>query len=114
MNDQPTPQAETPRDVPSGEAQMLGLDFAMELGYTIAVPVVILAIGGAYLDKHFHTSPLFLLLGVLLAFTISAIAVTKKVRSILNRMPKVMPKPPVDEEAISESEAFHKEFQSKS
>jgi ATP synthase protein I len=36
------------------------------LGFTIAIPIAIGAIGGGYLDGYTHTKPLFLLLGLLL------------------------------------------------
>ncbi len=46
-----------------------------ELGFIIAGPVVLLGVGGAYLDKYLGTSPLFLLLGFLLSFVVSAMGV---------------------------------------
>ncbi len=36
------------------------------VGFTIVVPVALLAIGGNYLDGITHTKPLFFLLGLLL------------------------------------------------
>ena len=37
-----------------------------QLGFTIAVPIALLAIGGYFLDGVTHTKHLFLLLGLLL------------------------------------------------
>jgi ATP synthase protein I len=37
-----------------------------QLGFTIAIPIALLAIGGYFLDGVTHTRPLFLLLGLLL------------------------------------------------
>ena len=37
-----------------------------QLGFTIATPTILLAILGNYLDGRFHTTPLFILLGLLL------------------------------------------------
>jgi len=37
-----------------------------QLGFTIAVPIALLAILGSYLDGWFLTRPLFILLGLLL------------------------------------------------
>jgi ATP synthase protein I len=37
-----------------------------QLGFTIAVPIALLAILGSYLDGRFHTGHIFILLGLLL------------------------------------------------
>jgi F0F1-type ATP synthase assembly protein I len=67
----------------NGDASLWSaVSLAWELGYLIALPIVILGFGAAYLDKQLGTSPFFLLLGIALAFTFSAIAVIRKVRSI--------------------------------
>jgi F0F1-type ATP synthase assembly protein I len=58
------------------------LALAWELGYIIALPAVILGFGGAFLDKKFQTSPMFLALAFAFAFAISAISVIRKVREI--------------------------------
>jgi uncharacterized membrane protein YfcA len=47
------------------------LSLGFELGYMIAIPAVVGAFGGAYLDKSLGTSPLFILLGIFLAITSS-------------------------------------------
>ncbi|MBI4142941.1 AtpZ/AtpI family protein [Candidatus Uhrbacteria bacterium] len=56
---------------------------AWELGYTIAIPIVLLALGGRFLDRRFGTSPWLLLLGILLSIIVSSIAITMKVRRII-------------------------------
>ena len=58
------------------------LNLAWELGYTIALPIVILGFGGAMLDKKLGTSPLFLLIGIALSIIISGVAVYRKVKTI--------------------------------
>ncbi len=45
---------------------------------TIAAPAVLFALLGRYLDNKFGTGPLFLLLGLVLAFTASAISIYRK------------------------------------
>lgn len=60
------------------------LNLAWELGYTIALPIVILGFGGAVLDKKISTSPLFLLVGIALSIIISGIAVYRKIKTINN------------------------------
>lgn len=58
------------------------VSLVFELGYIIAIPAALLGFGGAYLDQHMETSPLFVVVGLLLAFAISALAVVSKVKSI--------------------------------
>lgn len=108
------PQATTQPDVSPVDSTWLGLNFAWELGYTIAIPAVIFGVGGAYLDKQMGTSPLWILSGFCFAFLISAISITKKIRVILYQMPKVLPKKPDPvETTVSESEDFHEFFRPK-
>ena len=57
---------------------------AWQLGYTIAVPLVVLAFVGRFLDRKFGTSPWLLLAGILLALVVTGIGVTRQIRA-LNR-----------------------------
>ncbi len=68
----------TPR---SGDVSVVSL--AWDLGWMIAVPIVLLAFSGTMLDKKFQTSPWFLLGGIGLAFVISAVMVYGKVLRVL-------------------------------
>ncbi len=56
---------------------------AWELGYTIAIPIVLLALLGRWADKALGTSPWLLLLGVLVSIVASTFLVYKKVAKIL-------------------------------
>lgn len=58
------------------------LNLAWKLGYTIAVPIALLGFGGAWLDKKFATSPLFILIGIVLAIFISGIAIYRKIKNL--------------------------------
>ncbi len=60
------------------------VSLAWELGYLIALPIIILAFGGAWLDKKLGTTPLFILTGVFLSLIISGIGIYRKVKSINN------------------------------
>lgn len=80
------------KDVDPRESTVLGFAFAWDLGYTIAIPAVVFGLGGGYLDRHFNSSPAFLLLGLFIAFVTSFIVVARKVKAILARMPKTLPK----------------------
>lgn len=71
------------KNQPSGLWSALAL--AWELGYTIAIPIVIFAIGGRFLDKKLGSSPIFLLLGILLALVVSGIGVYRKTIKILKQ-----------------------------
>jgi len=59
------------------------LGLAMELGYTIAIPIVLFGVGGAYLDKQWETSPIFLLIGVVVSIILSIFGIYRKTRNIL-------------------------------
>ncbi len=61
------------------------LRLAWQLGYTIAIPVVILALAGRYLDKKLGTSPWLLLGGILLSITVSSYAIYKKTLDIIGK-----------------------------
>lgn len=60
----------------------LALDVAWELGYIVVIPIVVLGAGGAYADKKFGTSPLFLFIGIIIAFTVTSIAAYRKIKVI--------------------------------
>ncbi|MFA5872010.1 MAG: AtpZ/AtpI family protein [Parcubacteria group bacterium] len=58
---------------------------AWELGYIIAVPLVILALIGRYLDNKLGTSPWFLLVGILIAVFVSSYGIYKKFKDIIEK-----------------------------
>ncbi len=64
------------------------VDLAWRMGYTIALPIVLLALGGRLLDKRFNTSPIFLLAGILLSIILSTLGILKIILPILNDMGK--------------------------
>lgn len=59
------------------------LSFAWNLGYSIAVPLVLLTLGGRFLDKKIDSSPWFLIAGILISIAISSYIVYKKVINII-------------------------------
>ena len=65
------------------DKQFSAVSLAWQLGYTIAVPIVALALLGRFLDKKLGTSPWMLLCGILLSVAISSWAVYKKTLDIL-------------------------------
>lgn len=80
MHASPLPSAEEQHREEQG--LLMSLKLVFELGFIIAIPVVLLGFGGAYADKAWETSPLFLLLGMASAALLSGIAIFRKVRSI--------------------------------
>lgn len=61
------------------------LSLAWELGYTIAVPLVILAFAGRWLDRRFDTSPWLLLSAIFVSIPISTIVIYMKVMKIIDK-----------------------------
>lgn len=59
-----------------------------ELGFIIALPLVVFLLGGVWLDKKLSTTPLFIIIGILLAVAVSSIAIGKKIKE-LNKINKI-------------------------
>ncbi|MCX6807017.1 MAG: AtpZ/AtpI family protein [Candidatus Berkelbacteria bacterium] len=62
-------------------AETISLSF--QLGYAIALPLVVLAVFGRFLDRKWLTSPLFLLVSIGLAFIISLVLIYRKIKIII-------------------------------
>ena len=67
---------------PQAIGNLIGLSLVFELGYMIALPIVICALGGRLMDRHWGTSPLFLLVGIGIAMVVSGYMVYTKMQSI--------------------------------
>lgn len=59
---------------------MLGLRIIGEFGFIIAVPVVLLALLGEWLDAKYETAPLFLVAGFVLAALLSGISIYRRAK----------------------------------
>lgn len=59
-----------------------------QLGYTIAIPAVLFGFGGAYLDKHLGSSPIFMMLGLGIAFASSALAIRRMLARLFEEQKK--------------------------
>jgi F0F1-type ATP synthase assembly protein I len=57
---------------------------AGQLGFSIAIPIVIFALIGRIIDKALGTSPFILLGGILLSIFVSSWLIYKKMRDILS------------------------------
>ncbi|OHA17452.1 MAG: hypothetical protein A3H57_04950 [Candidatus Taylorbacteria bacterium RIFCSPLOWO2_02_FULL_43_11] len=73
----------TPPDNSKPNPQFKAWSLAGELGYMIAIPIVLLALLGRLADKYWNTSPWMLLTGILLSIFISTFMVYKKTVDIL-------------------------------
>jgi hypothetical protein len=71
----------------------LALSMAWELGYTIAIPIVVFTLLGRWLDKRFDSYPVLFLSGVLFSIILSTIGVYFKAMRILRETEGA---PPVD------------------
>lgn len=77
------PQNEPKKPVDNGLSLAQAFGLAWQFGYTMAIPLVILALGGRLLDKYLNTSPLFILIGIFLSIIISSILVGMKAVKII-------------------------------
>lgn len=59
------------------------LGLAFDLGYTIAIPLVVFGLGGRWIDTHYHTHPVFFLVGLALALVATSIWLAKKLSSLV-------------------------------
>lgn len=55
---------------------------AFELGYTVAIPIVLLALLGRFADKQFGSSPWLLLIGIVVSLFITPFLVYRKVTKL--------------------------------
>ncbi len=67
------------------------LNLVWELGYTIVIPLVLFALAGRYADRQFGTSPWLLLGGMVLAITVTTIALVRKFSKLINDTNKEIP-----------------------
>jgi F0F1-type ATP synthase assembly protein I len=59
------------------------LNLLGQLGYIIAIPLVVLALLGRFLDKKYDTSPWLLIVGMFFSLMISSVWVYKKSAEIM-------------------------------
>lgn len=65
------------------EKQWNVLGFAWELGYSIAIPLVLGALFGRFVDNFFQTAPLFFLLSIVFSIIGTAVLVFRKTVAIM-------------------------------
>jgi len=57
-----------------------------ELGLSISIPLIALALFGRYLDNHLHTSPYFFLAGIVIATIFIFFYIKKIIYKFINKM----------------------------
>ena len=58
--------------------------FAWELGYIIALPILVLALGGKWLDNRYgHEFPWVTLIGIALAITTTTLWLTRRLKKYI-------------------------------
>jgi len=58
----------------------------LDVGYIIAVPLVFFALLGRMVDNMWGTSPLFILIGIVLAAISSTMYLRKKISHLVNKL----------------------------
>jgi hypothetical protein len=87
MEQETTPQITDKKPIQDrGLTGWEALGFAWEMGYTMAIPLVALALGGRFLDRYLNTSPAFLLTGIMLSIIASSILVGIKATKIIKKV----------------------------
>lgn len=67
-------------------SQWQALEFVWDILFAIAVPTVLFALGGRWLDARYKTSPLFTAIGLVLALIVGGVIVAKKGKSMSKRL----------------------------
>lgn len=108
--EQNSPSGSSHQDVdkiPEGSGMGLSVaeafGFAWEMGYTMAIPLVLLALGGRLLDKWLNTSPVLLLVGIFASIVVSSILLGFKATEIIGRTCPVR-KSPEDQKSPTEKD----------
>ncbi len=67
-------------------ALWMSLNLAWELGYVIAIPLVCLALLGRWLDHRWGSSPVMILVGVVVAFIITSVWLSTKIKELTQEL----------------------------
>ena len=88
-NEPKTTSNDAKNAVDNGLSLKQAFGLAWEMGYLLAIPLVALALAGRLLDKYYETSPLFLLIGIVLSIIISSVLLAKKAINIIKDLSSV-------------------------
>lgn len=59
-----------------------GLALGLQLGLSFAIPLIVLALGGRWLDERLNTFPGFFLGGIVLASVVGFVLAVKSVKNV--------------------------------
>lgn len=77
-------EKEKNKNVPlKNDGSWSAVGFAWELGYSIAIPLVLFTLGGRLLDKKLETSPWLLLSGLFISIIVTFYIVYQKLIKII-------------------------------
>lgn len=65
-------------------AEAIGI--VWEVSLIVVIPTLAFGLAGRWLDRHFHTTPLFLALGLICTLGVIAVLVMKRGKDIAKRM----------------------------
>lgn len=71
-----------------------------QLGFMIALPIVLLAFGGRLLDARLQMSPVFLLAGIALAGIITTAWVVRRMRTLRDQYLKMLENRPATQKRV--------------
>ncbi len=58
------------------------MDLVWDVVFAIALPTTIFALGGRWLDQRWQTSPLFLLIGLVMSLIVAFVLILRKAKSL--------------------------------
>ncbi|HEU0050431.1 MAG TPA: AtpZ/AtpI family protein [Patescibacteria group bacterium] len=58
------------------------IGFVWDVLIAIAIPTVLFALGGRWMDQHWHTSPLFAVIGLFLALAVTLVLMMRKAKKL--------------------------------
>lgn len=77
-----TDSSEKKREISPGQA----IEIVWDVGVAIALPTVLFALGGRWLDRKYQTTPLFLGLGLVFSLVVSGVIVFRLAKRIAKRL----------------------------
>jgi len=69
-----------------GDGDWSLFSLAWDLGWMIAIPIILFGVGGAIMDKKLHSSPWLLLLGFAISLSLTSFFIYFKITKVLNEI----------------------------
>lgn len=68
------------------QALQYTLALSMHVAYMVIIPIFVFGGGGLWLDKHFNTSPLYLIIGLVIAFATTIYWMVRQLKVIIRSL----------------------------